>query len=345
MSDNEGGTLASTNSKEHSFQVTCDDDGLRLDLYLAAQCAVARNQVKGWIERGVVKVNGTVVSRSRKVHVGDAIQVLQSRLAELTDAPLTGEDWPDSIKVLDETEHYIVLDKPANLVVHPGAGRTHGTLAHFLVGRWPEVAHLGHEQRPGIIHRLDVGTTGVMMVGRSELGYQSLSVGFAERKIRKVYLAMVYGDVAESLDIDLPIGRHPSDRKRMTIRRNGRPARSTVHPIATTKERDISLVAVRLHTGRTHQIRVHLKAANHPLIGDPTYGEARWKAAAQPLRKPLSAFSRPALHAWHLEFNDPATSALQSYEAAPAADFAGLWAELTHDQPCPGLDELLAGHR
>lgn len=323
------------------FEIEKHCVGERLDKCLAREVSLARNKIQGLIRTGAVLLNGKPTTASQTLRQGDAVEFIETVSATSDDGPLIAEPWQDSIGVLEESSDFLVLNKPAGLVVHPGAGNSHGTLANFLVGRWPEIATIGSAQRPGIVHRLDVGTTGVMLVARTEHSYAVLSQAFAERKIDKVYLAVVYGNVSDPIEIDLPIGRHPNDRRRMTVRRSGRPARSTVTPIARTADGNISLIAVRLHTGRTHQIRVHLKAAKFPLIGDPTYGEARWKEQVPRFRRALSTFARPALHAYRLGFNDPTDQRGRSYSASVPGDLSELWHSLSIGESATRLVDLV----
>ena len=323
------------------FEVEADAVGARLDKYLANQVQMPRSRIQRWILAGVVLRNGAPTVASKTLSLGDSLEVLESAIEASEPVPLAAETWPESITVVEETNTFIVINKPSRLVVHPGAGHTTGTLANYLVGRWPEIAQVGNSQRPGIVHRLDMGTTGVMVVARTKKGYDRLALAFSERQVDKIYLALVYGHMADLLDIDLPIGRHPNDRRRMTIRRTGRQARSTVTPLAHAGDGNISLVAIRLHTGRTHQIRVHLKAAKHPLIGDPTYGEARWKEQVPRFRKPLRNFPRPALHAYQLSFQDPSMGKQNTYVAPVPDDLAALWDTLRMRCDANSIDELL----
>ncbi len=221
-----------------------------------------------------------------------------------------------------------MLDKPANLVVHPGAGRETGTLVHRLLHHYPEIGAVGGPGRPGIVHRLDRGTSGVMVVARSERAYAALSSAFAERRVVKKYLAVVYGPPAlESGTIEAPIARHPQRRKEMRVAARGRPA-VTGYAVKARAEGGLTLLELSLETGRTHQIRVHLKHLGHPIVGDPVYGEARWRGLPRPLQGPLKRFPRPALHAWRLGFRHPATGEELFFEAPLARDIAELWREL-----------------
>jgi 23S rRNA pseudouridine1911/1915/1917 synthase len=268
--------------------------GERLDRHVAAACSLPRNQVQQWIRAGRVRLNGRPAKAAEVVAAGD--------LVECEPPPPTRETLvpePGDLAVLHEDAGMVVLDKPAGLTVHPGAGRATGTLAHLLLARYPEMAGVGGPGRPGIVHRLDKGTSGVMVVARTAASYQRLSRAFAGRTVIKRYLAVVYGSPDANVGVvDAPIGRHRERRKEMTVRPDGRPARTGYRLLAARC--GIALLELDLATGRTHQIRVHLKSIGHPLIGDPVYGEARWRGLPRSAQAPLRDFPRPALHAWRL---------------------------------------------
>ncbi len=229
--------------------------------------------------------------------------------------------------MLYEDASLIAIDKPPGLAVHPGAGRRTGTLAHRLLARFPEIAGVGGPGRPGIVHRLDKDTSGVMVVARTATAYQRLARAFATRQVDKRYLAICHGTFSAPREVDAPIGRHPTRRQEMTVRAGGRPARSRLHPLGAAA--GASLVEVELLTGRTHQMRVHLKSIGHPLVGDPVYGEARWKAATAAARALLRDFPRPALHAWRLALTHPAEACRLELEAPVPEDMRALWRGLS----------------
>ncbi len=307
-----------------SWRVTADEAGERLDRHVAEHLAKPRNQVRRWILERLVLVNGRPAKPATAVGVGDE---LECRPPERRAAPeliaQAGE-----LTVLHEDSELVVIDKAAGMAVHPGAGRDRDTLVNYLLHRYPEIGGVGGSARPGIVHRLDLDTTGALVVARTEDAYTSLSSAFAERRVEKTYLGVVYGTPRTATGrIDLPIGRHRHDRKRMQVRSDGRP--STTRYRARASAAGISRLELDLETGRTHQIRVHLKATGHPLIGDPTYGEARWKALPGPVRRPLKTFPRPALHAWRLAFAHPATGERIEVEAPLPEDMRRLWVEVT----------------
>ncbi|HEX6899428.1 MAG TPA: RluA family pseudouridine synthase [Thermoanaerobaculia bacterium] len=306
-----------------SWSVEADAAGERLDRHVAARLDVPRNQVQKWIAEGLVRVNGREAKPAATVAAGDLVQCEPPEPREERVLPEPGD-----LRVLYEDGDLAVLDKPAGLTVHPGAGRSTGTLAHHLLDRYPEMAGVGGPGRPGIVHRLDQGTSGVLVVARTVAAYHRLARAFASREVDKRYLAIAYGAPAPPIGtIDAPIGRHPQRRKEMAVLPGGRPARTRYRTLAAAA--GISLLALDLETGRTHQIRVHLKHIGHPLVGDPVYGEARWKGLPRPVQAPLRDFPRPALHAWRLAFEHPGTGERLSFEAAPPEDLRILWEEVT----------------
>ncbi len=307
-----------------SWRISAAQAGERLDRHVAAHLAKPRNQIRRWIVEERVLVNGRPAKPATAVRDGDQ---LQCRPPEPRAAPgLVAQ--PGELTILHEDEDLAVIDKMAGVAVHPGAGRERGTLVNFLLHRYPEIAGVGGAARPGIVHRLDLDTTGALIVARTEGAYAGLSSAFAERRVEKTYQAVVYGvPRQEAGRIDLPIGRHRHDRKRMQVRSDGRPATTRYRRRSTAG--GVSRLELDLETGRTHQIRVHLKAVGHPLVGDPTYGEARWKGLPGPVRRPLQTFPRPALHAWRLAFDHPVTGSRIEVQAPVPEDMRQLWREVT----------------
>jgi 23S rRNA pseudouridine1911/1915/1917 synthase len=306
-----------------AWTVDADAAGERLDRHVAARLGAPRNQVQRWIHQGLVEVNGAPARPAAAIAAGDAIACRPPAPREERIAP---EAAP--LALLYEDADLAVIDKPAGLTVHPGAGRATGTLAHRLLARYPEMAGVGGPGRPGIVHRLDHDTTGVLAVARTPAAYARLSRAFAEREVDKRYLAVVYGEPRPPAGrIEGSIGRHPTRRKEMAVRQGGRPARTAYRTVAAAG--GIALLALGLETGRTHQIRVHLKSVGHPLVGDPVYGEARFRGLPREARGPLAAFPRPALHAWRLAFPHPTTGEPVAFEAPVPADLATLWEEVT----------------
>lgn len=310
--------------QELTFEVGDDDVGKRLDRRLAHWVGRPRSQVRKWIQDGAVQVDGKEAKPSTELLAGGRVQCQPPKRRD--DTRIQPEEG--SLHLLYEDDHLIVLDKPAGLAVHPGAGRPRGTLAHFLLHRFPEVAQVGGPGRPGIVHRLDKDTTGVMVVARHAEAYHQLVAAFAERRVHKLYQAVAYGLPRDDAGtIDHPIGRHRGDRKKMAVTSKGRPALTEYRCL--DRGQGICRLELDLKTGRTHQIRVHLKAIQHPLVGDPLYGEARWKAWPRKQQGPLQAFPRPALHAWRLAFDHPATGQNLHFEAPVPPDMKDLWQKVT----------------
>ncbi len=310
--------------RDITWSVEPEAAGERLDRHVAARLDQPRNQVQRWIKEGHVRVNGREARPSAAVAAGDLVECSPPEPRDDRVTPEAGGD----LRVLHEDAGVVVLDKPAGLTVHPGAGRTSGTLAHFLLDRYPEMVGVGGPGRPGIVHRLDQGTSGVMVVARTPAAYTRLARAFAEREVEKLYLALVYGSPTPAAGtIKAPIGRHPERRTEMAVRREGRPSRTDYRALAARA--GLALLELGLATGRTHQIRVHCKSIGHPLVGDPVYGEARWRALPRPIQPPLRDFPRPALHAWRLAFNHPIDSRPLAFEAPVPEDMRELWEEVT----------------
>jgi len=307
-----------------SWIVEEDAAGERLDRALAERLGVTRSRIQSWIASGRVLLGDTSARKA-----GEALRV-GDRVAwdppPAVDDRIEAEAGP--LDILWSDDDLLVLDKPADLVVHPGAGRRTGTIAHRLLGAYPELAGVGGPGRPGIVHRLDRGTTGCLVVARNRRAHEALARAFASRQVEKRYLAIVWGKPRQaSGTIDAPIGRHPTDRKKMAVRPRGRPALTRWKVIASSGP--VSLLEFDLATGRTHQIRVHAKHFGHPLVGDPVYGEARHRGIPAAARKALAEFPRPALHAWRIAFTHPATGRRLACEAPVPDDLRQLWRAAT----------------
>jgi len=284
----------------------------RLDRFLADQLALSRTQAARLVAEGGVRVNGQPGRAGRCLGRGDLVEV--SFPADRPPRILA----PRAIEldVVFEDEHLIIINKPAGLVVHPAPGHWDDTLVNALVARGTSLSALSAE-RPGIVHRLDKETSGLMMVAKSETVHRRLARDLERRRIRRSYAALTWGHIKETREIDAPIARHPNDRKRMLVVATGRSARTTVEPIARFDVCD--LVRAVLHTGRTHQIRVHMAHIGHPVVGDAVYGGggARrigsvQRGAAEALER---ATPRQALHAAWLRFGHPVTGADLDFRA------------------------------
>ena len=264
--------------------MTSELGGARLDQVAARLFGdFSRERLKRWITSGALQLNGAPAKATARVRVGDRL-VLNAELG-------LDEDWhsPQVVPfdVAYESADVIVVDKPAGVVMHPGAGVRDGTLVNGLLARFPELAQL---PRAGIVHRLDKDTSGLVLVGRTLPSHTRLVRALAAREVGRRYLLVVAGDVASAFSVDAPIARHPVVRTRMAVVPGGRQARTDVLPLARVAGR--SLLEATLHSGRTHQIRVHLAHAGYPLLGDRVYGQ------------PVPELDRQALHAWRLAFED-----------------------------------------
>jgi 23S rRNA pseudouridine1911/1915/1917 synthase len=291
--------------------------GMRLDQALAREFPeFSRSRLKQWIEAGRVTVDGNTSDPKRKVWGGEHVLFTP----ELD--PEVSSSLPEAIplNVVFEDAHLFVIDKPAGLVVHPGAGNWGGTLLNALLALSPACAGL---PRGGIVHRLDKETSGLMVVARTLEAQTSLVRQLQDHSVSRHYLAVVYGDVRTIGTVDAPVGRHRVQRTRMAVTPHGKPARTHYRPIRGGA--GWTLVECRLDTGRTHQIRVHMESIKHPILGDPVYGP---RAVAPALAARLAGFPRQALHARRLELVHPATGETLAWESPVPDDFAALLARL-----------------
>jgi 23S rRNA pseudouridine1911/1915/1917 synthase len=297
--------------------------GERIDRVVAMLTGLPRAEVSALVDAGGVRLRGRVVEvRSRRVAEGDVVEIdVPERPVEVD---LVGDASVD-VPVVYADDDVVVVDKPAGLVVHPGAGHVAGTMVQGLLARFPELALLpaagaGESDRPGIVHRLDAGTSGLLVVARTAAAYHGLVAQLASREVERRYRALVVGTVeANAGEVDAPIGRSDGDPTRMAVATGGREARTRYEvraryssPIATTE------LACKLETGRTHQIRVHLAAIGHPVVSDGRYGGDR----------PAIPLARPFLHAEGLAFAHPVSGARLSFESALPDDLASTLAGL-----------------
>jgi 23S rRNA pseudouridine1911/1915/1917 synthase len=281
--------------------------GARLDLAVAALCGVPRAQARRWIDEGRVRLNGAAARASQRVRAGDT---LETEPPEPAPSELAAEAIP--LAILHEDADLIVLDKPAGLVVHPAPGHASGTLVNALLHHCRDLAGIGGVRRPGIVHRLDKGTSGVLVVAKHAAAHAALARQFKEHSIGRVYRAIVRGvPRADEGRVEAAIGRHPTDRKRMSVRTaRGREARTGWRVLRRFAASGCAELEVRPETGRTHQIRVHLAASGLPILGDRVYGRGA----------PRSDLDRPALHAAVLVFEHPSSGARLRFEAPYPAD-------------------------
>jgi len=287
-----------------------------VDVALAAAADIARAQARRWIDEGHVRLNSAVCRPAQRVRAGD---LLEATPPEPVAVGLEAENIP--LAVLYEDADLIVIDKPAGLVVHPAPGHARGTLVHALLHHCTDLAGIGGELRPGIVHRLDKGTSGVMLVAKHDAALASLAAQFKKHTILRIYRALVRGaPAAEGGRIEGAIGRHPRDRKRMSLATTrGRAAATRWSVLRRFGKSGCALLEIHPETGRTHQIRVHLASAGLPIVGDPVYGRAR---------EPGLALDRPALHAAVLGFTHPRTGECMRFEAPLPMDLAAALAAL-----------------
>ena len=299
-----------------SFIVGEVDAGERVDQALAAITGISRSQARRWIDDGLVRVNARVCRPSQRVQLGDA---LETEPPEALPSPLEPE--PIALAILWEDADLLVLDKPAGLVVHPAPGHASGTLVNALLHHCADLAGVGGVLRPGIVHRLDQGTSGVLVVAKNDAAHRALSEQFRDHSIERIYHALVRGVPAQDAGrVDRPIGRHPRERKRMSLHAHvAREAHTAWRVLERFPRSERAWLEVRPETGRTHQIRVHLASLGLPLVGDPVYGRGR-ASSGEP--------GRPALHAAVLGFEHPRRGDRLRFEAPLPADLASLLGEL-----------------
>ncbi|MGB8464199.1 MAG: RluA family pseudouridine synthase [Terrimicrobiaceae bacterium] len=291
---------------ERLFEVSSAAAGGRLDRCLAACLpAISRSRIQAVIRSGGVLLNGAPAKASEIVRAGDGIlwrEPLPMR-CESADA----QEMP--LEILFEDDFLAVLAKPAGMVVHPGPGHKGGTLVSGLLHHFGSLSQIGGVERPGIVHRLDKETSGCLVVAKTDAAHRSLAAQFAGREVGKRYLALVSGTPRQpSGVVDAPIARHPVHRKKMTVSAVGRGRDAVTAYRVLASAAGVSLIECRPRTGRTHQIRVHLKHLGCPVLGDPLYGRR-------------GSFSRHMLHAWKLEFRHPVDGRLLAFEATPPPEF------------------------
>ena len=285
-------------------------DGERIDRIVALIADISRSDATRLIADGGAAVDGAVVASGKaRLSVGQVVVV------DLDKVPVDDPPGPDPSVVLDVVhvdDDLIVINKSAGLVVHPASRHGSGTIVNGILALFPEVASVGQPARPGIVHRLDAGTTGMMVVARSQRAYESLVEALSGHEVGREYVALAWGRFeSPTATVDAPIGRHPRDPMKMAVVNNGKWARTHLQVVGEFNDpADLSLVQCTLETGRTHQIRVHLAAVGHPVVGDPAYGGAK-----SALKAP-----RPMLHARRLTLVHPATGEEMSWEAPVPAD-------------------------
>lgn len=305
-------------SDQKSFVVDEKYDRQRLDVFLAGQIRdLTRSRIKELIEKEFVRVEGHPTKASYKIKPGEKIDL---EIPEIRNTELAAQQI--DLDVLFEDSDIIVVNKPAGMVVHPAAGNPDGTLVNALLAQCDDLSGIGGELRPGIVHRLDKGTSGVILAAKNDRAHQDLSRQFAARTVKKEYRALVFGKPSPPAGTwDKPIGRHPVDRKKMSTRSRS-PRNATTHYRVLAGFSSVSDLALVIETGRTHQIRVHCADAGHPVVMDDIYGGVRRAQSVinEDLKSLLAKLERPALHAISLEIIHPKHQKKQKFEASIPRD-------------------------
>ncbi|MGD9702057.1 MAG: RluA family pseudouridine synthase [Acidimicrobiia bacterium] len=292
--------------------------GQRLDRVVSIVAEVSRAEAARLIDGGFVRLDGdTAAAGKERLREGQQLEVDTSGISV---QELPGPDPSVEFTVVHADEHLLVIDKPARLVVHPATGNETGTLVNGLLARYPEIAQVGQPERPGIVHRLDGGTSGLLLVARTQPAYDALVEMLREHAVERIYDALVWGEPeSPSGLIDAPIGRHPREPLKMAVVATGRPSRTRYTVERRWASPPVSLLTCQLETGRTHQIRVHLAAIGHPVVADHQYAG----------RRPTLGLERPFLHARRLEFVHPFTGEAIAFDAPLPDDLERVLAELS----------------
>ncbi|MFZ5450883.1 MAG: RluA family pseudouridine synthase [Thermodesulfobacteriota bacterium] len=293
--------------------------GSRLDHFLAGRLDFSRARLQRWLKAGRVLVNGRARPPSYKVRSGETIEI---KVPEPAPSHLLPEPLP--LEIVYEDRDLLVVNKPPGLVTHPGAGHQTGTLLNALLHHCPDLEEIGDVSRPGLVHRLDKDTSGLLVVAKTELAHRSLINQFQRHEVKKKYLALVWGRLPQKEGrISREIGRHPTERQKMSVHaRRGKEA-VTLWRVRQEFPGPLTLVELSIETGRTHQIRVHLTSLGHPVLGDATYGggTSRMKNAPPALSGLKPLVQRQLLHAWQLRFTHPRSGEEVGWEAALPGDF------------------------
>jgi 23S rRNA pseudouridine1911/1915/1917 synthase len=323
-------TIQSKASVTHKAKAGAESAGQRLDRFLAGALPdLSRMRLKTLIQSGQVSLNGeTITEPSYRVKPGESFTVT---VPPAVDATPQAQDI--ALQIVYEDDALIVVDKPAGLVVHPAPGNPDRTLVNALLAHCGDsLSGIGGVRRPGIVHRLDKDTSGLMVVAKTDAAHAALAAQLADRSLKRTYHAVVWGAPSpRSGTVDRPIGRDPRNRKRMAVvSRGGKEARThykVLEAFGPAAEPIAALVECRLETGRTHQIRVHMAALGHPLIGDPLYGRARRGRTSRldpETRDAVAGFDRQALHATALSFRHPTSGKMLNFQAPPPPDMKAL---------------------
>jgi 23S rRNA pseudouridine1911/1915/1917 synthase len=305
-------------TKQLTFIIEPTESHIRIDLFLAKQpeLGLSRAQIQSLLSQGLIRVNGKPVKSSYRIVVGNKIEITVPEPEPLT---VESEDIP--LDIYYEDDQVIVINKPAGMVVHPAAGIKKGTLVNALLAHCQDLSGIGGVQRPGIVHRLDKGTSGLIMVAKTDFAHHSLSSQLQERSITRKYLALVYGEVEPKEGyIETQIGRHPKDRKKMAVLKDSGRIAGTYYKVSKYYS-GFSLLECKLTTGRTHQIRVHLSHLGYPVVGDTTYGNKKTKKLPPLFESAVKQLNGHALHAQTLGFIHPVTEKYLEFSAPLPAAF------------------------
>ena len=317
-------------SKPETVRLSVESDSdRRLDTWLSERLPLSRSQIATLVDEGRVRLSGAAARKSYRPRAGDRIEV------EIPPpVPISLVPQPIPVPVVFEDEFLLVVDKPSGLVVHPAPGHPSGTLVNALLAVTDRLSTVGAPLRPGIVHRLDRDTSGLMVVAKQDEAHRVLAAAIAARQIGRGYLAMTWGSlVADRLTVDRPVGRHPKDRKRMAVIDGGR--RAITHIRRLERFAAAELIALRLHTGRTHQIRVHMLELGHPVVSDPVYGQGWERGITGAAGRWAVELSRRAprlfLHAARLSFVHPASGERLNFTSPLPEPLSGAvnWARAT----------------
>jgi len=309
-----------TDSGRRSFE--SPDEAPRLDVLVAQHLGISRTQAATLIANGHVLVAGRRERASYRAAPAERIEV---DVPAPAGRPVVGESIP--LTVVLEDDDVLVIDKPAGMVVHPAAGHASGTLVNALLHHVGDLSGIGGEKRPGIVHRLDRGTSGLMVVAKNDAAHEELSRQFQDREVEKEYIALVWGEVQSGRRIDAPIGRDPVNRKKMSAK--ARRSREAVTRIVKTEKFGVvlTLAHIAIYTGRTHQIRVHLNAIGHPIVGDSLYGGVHRRVPGD--LRAVTHLTRPFLHAARLAFTHPTDNRRMEFTSPLPEDLQRVLDELT----------------
>ena len=301
-----------------NFSIDSFNEGKRLDLIVSEKLNISRAKAQELIERGDVKVNNSLKQKSYKLKADDFVEIFEDSLKINGETEkLIPQNIP--IEVLYTDNYLVLVSKPAGMVVYPCIGHKEGTLLNALAYHFKKLATVGAPLRPGVVHRLDKDTSGVIVIAIDDRAYYGLVEMFKKRQVKKEYLAIVYGELKGSGTITLPIGRAENNRKKMST--NAKRAKEAITKWQVLENfKDYTLVKVKIITGRTHQIRVHFSAIGHPLLGDRTYGR---KTHIEKENKKISV-PRQMLHAWRIEFKHPVTGEDMKFESALPQDMRNI---------------------